>query len=125
VLKNRTTCATMDDIRDHNYHPRIASPENLPPRSHAIKVHILRGYYATYVMTSVQSENNTESNPLLYRYDEEDELLTPDMGFRSIRDEWAVYCTCSKCATYRCACRKSGQVPSVHPRFFDVPNSVL
>ncbi|KAK7072864.1 hypothetical protein SK128_004652, partial [Halocaridina rubra] len=109
VLKNGTICAMMDDLRDHNYHHSKASPEKLPPTSHAIKVQILRAYYVTYVMTSVLSENNTELNPLLYKYDEDDELLTPDMGSRSIPEEWAVYCTCSKCTTDRWACRKSGQ----------------
>lgn len=109
VLKNVTTCAMMDDLRDYNYHHSKASPVTFPPTSHAIKVHIRRAYYATYVMTSVLSENKTEFNPLLYGYDEEDELLTPDRGFRSIPTEWTVYCTCSKCVTDRCACRKSGQ----------------
>ncbi|KAK7078046.1 hypothetical protein SK128_013963 [Halocaridina rubra] len=36
------------------------------------------------IITSVLSEIITELNPLLYEYDEEDELLTPDKGFRSI-----------------------------------------
>ncbi|KAK7066656.1 hypothetical protein SK128_024467, partial [Halocaridina rubra] len=100
----------MDDLIDYNYHHSRASPEKLLPTSHAIKVHILRAYYGTYVMTSVLSENNIELNPLLYRYDKEDELHTPYMNFRSIPEEWAVYCTCTKCTTDGCACRKSGQV---------------
>ncbi|KAK7085414.1 hypothetical protein SK128_014520, partial [Halocaridina rubra] len=56
----------MDDLKDHNYHHSKAYPEKLPLTIHAIKVHILRAYYATYVMTSVLSENNTELNLLLY-----------------------------------------------------------
>ncbi|KAK7074632.1 hypothetical protein SK128_015964 [Halocaridina rubra] len=109
VKINGTACATMDDLMDHNYHCSKASPEKLPPTSHAIKIHILRAYYATNVMTSVQSQNSTKLNPLLYAYDEEDDLLNPEIGFRSIPEDWTAYCTFSKCATDSCACRRSGQ----------------
>ncbi|KAK7086900.1 hypothetical protein SK128_000804 [Halocaridina rubra] len=98
VLKNVTTSATMDDLRDHSYHHSKASPEKLPPIGHAIKVHILRACYATHVMTSALSENSTELNPLLYGYDEEDELLTPDMGFRSMAEsKYSIIPHLSKC----------------------------
>ena len=109
VLKNGTKCATMAELRDHPHHHSKASLEKFPPTSHAIKVHILRAYYATHVMASLLSENNTELNPYMYGYVKEDELLTPDMGFRSILEEWVISCTRSKCATFKCACRKSGQ----------------
>ena len=94
-------------LRDHNYHRSKTSLEKMPPTSHAIKVHILRAYYATYVMTSILSANTTELNPLLYGFEEEDEPLHPDNAIRSIPEEYAVHCTCLKCATERCACRKS------------------
>ena len=47
VLKNGTTCTTMDELRDHYYRSKT-SLEKLPSTSHAIKAHILRAYYATY-----------------------------------------------------------------------------
>ena len=71
------------------------------------KAHIVRAYYATYVMTSILSANTTELNPLLYGFEEDDERLHPDMAIRPIPEEYAVHCTCLKYATERCACRKS------------------
>ena len=94
-------------LRDHNYHRSKTSLEKMPPTSHTIKVHILRAYYATYVMTSILSANTTELIPLLYGFEEEDEPLHPDNAIRSIPEEYAVHCTCLKCATERCACRNS------------------
>ena len=100
VLKNATTCTSMDELGHRNYHRSKTSLEKLPPTSHAIKAHILRAYYATYVMT-----NTTELNLLLYGF--EDELLHPDKASRHISEEYAAHCTCLKCVTERCACRKS------------------
>ena len=78
------------------------------------KVHIVRAYYATYVMTSILSANTTELNPLLYGFEEEDERLHPDKAIRPIPEEYAVNCTCLKCATERCAYRKS-DLPALLP----------
>ena len=75
------------------------SLEKLPPTNHAIKAHIVRVYYATYVMTSILSANTIELNPLLYGFEEEDERLHPDKAIRPIPEEYAVHCTCLKCAT--------------------------
>ena len=47
VLKNGTTCTTMDELRDHNYYSKT-SLEKLPSTSHATKANIIGAYYATY-----------------------------------------------------------------------------
>ena len=91
VFKNGTSCTTMNELRDHLYHhSKCASIEQLPPTSHALKAHILRAYYGTYVLTTIQSDNRTMLNPLLYGYVEEDELLLPDMAFKCVPEEYAV-----------------------------------
>ena len=51
------------------------------------KAHIVRAYYATYVITSILSANTTELNPLLYGFKEEDERLHPDKAIRPIPEE--------------------------------------
>ena len=102
----------MDELRDHNYHPQQNLTREVALTNHAIKAHIVRAYYATYVMTSILSANTTELNPLLYGFEEEDERLHPDKAIRPIPEEYAVNCTCLKCATERCACRKSDLVAS-------------
>ena len=54
------------------------------------KVHIVRAYYATYVMTSILSANTTELN-ILYGYEEQDERLHPDKPSIPIPKEYAVH----------------------------------
>ena len=89
----------MDELRDHNYHPQQNLTREVALTNHAIKAHIVRAYYATYVMTSILSANTIELNPLLYGFEEEDERLHPDKAIRPIPKEYAVHCTCLKCAT--------------------------
>ena len=113
VYKKGTSCTTMDELRDYNYrHSKVVSLEQLPPTSYATKAHILRAYYATYVMTTILSADQDKLNPFLYGFEEENELLLPDMAVRPIPKEYAVQCTCSKCGTDRCACRGSDPVAS-------------
>ena len=76
VFKNGTSCTTMNELRDHLYYH--------------LKAHILRAYYGTYVLTTIQSDNRTMLNPLSYGYVEEDELLLPDMAFKCVPEEYAV-----------------------------------
>ena len=53
------------------------------------KAHIVRAYYAPYVMTSILSANTIELNTLLYGCEEEDERLHPDQAIRPIPEEYA------------------------------------
>ena len=111
VYKNGTTCSTMNELRDYIYHhSKGISLEQLPPTSHALKAHILRAYYGTYVMTTILSEEKVVLDPLAYGYVAENELLLPDMSVQPVPEEYAVQCNCSKCVTVKCPCRK-GNLP--------------
>lgn len=50
----------------------------------------------------------TMRNGFSYGYEEVDEELKPNVGLNPIPEDFAIYCTCTQCATARCRCRKNG-----------------
>lgn len=109
VLKRNTACKTMDELRIWMYHHRKGrSLVELPPTSHATRAHILRAFFATSVMTTLLDHQPSVLNPRVYGFVVEDDLLVPDLGLHPIPEEYAICCTCGKCATVRCICRKNG-----------------
>ena len=108
VLKKGTTFKTLDQLRFHKYHhAKRASLEDLPPTSYSIRLHIKRAYLATYEMISIFT-SQASLDPRQFGFELNDELLIPSNGRNPIPEDFAIHCTCSKCGTQRCLCRKSG-----------------
>ena len=109
VLKRGTTLKTMNQLRGWMYHhSKGCSLQDLPPTSYAVRLHILRAFYAANIMTSLLADQHPFLDPTLYGYVVENDLLIPDIGLRPVPEEFTVHCNCIKCAPIRCICRKSG-----------------
>ena len=99
----------MDELRIWMYHHQKGrSLDELPPTSHATKSHILRAFFATNVMTTLLDHKPSVLDPGVYEFAAEDDLLVPDLGLQPIPEEYSLFCTCGKCSTVRCTCRKNG-----------------
>lgn len=109
VLKKGTPYKTMDKLRNFHYHQsKRGRLDELPPTSHALREHIMRSFYTTYQMTSLMAPCPILLNPLSYGYEEVEEELKPNVGLNPIPEEFAIHCTCTRCASARCRCRKNG-----------------
>ena len=107
VLKRGTTMKTLNQLRSHRYHhAKGACLEDLPPTSHAIKLHIERAYFATREMLSLLSSSDS-LDPRQFGFELVDDLLVPSRENNPIPEELAIHCTCKKCGTERCPCRNS------------------
>ena len=107
VLKKGTTMKTMNQLRSHRYHhAKRSCLDDLPPTSHAIRLHILRAYFATKEMVSLLSSCEP-SDPRQFGFEFIDDLLVPSRGNNPIPEDIAIHCTCQKCGTRRCPCRGS------------------
>ena len=104
VVRKLSTCKTTDQMTDYLYHH--AKCQYLPPTSYAIRVHILRAFYANNLMTSVLSETSKSLDPTLYEFEVVNDLLIQRFGNHHILKEFTITCNCSKCATQCCPCQK-------------------
>jgi hypothetical protein len=107
VHKKGTTMKTMNQLRSHRYHHAKQSRlDDLPPTSHAIRLHIERAYFATNEMVSLLSPCEP-IDPRQFGFELIDDLLVPSRGNNPIPEDLAIHCTCQKCGTKRCLCRGS------------------
>lgn len=107
VLKKGTWCRTIDQLRSYIYHhgKRVCFDQH-PPTSYAMRVHILRAFYATNQIVSLLSPSPILLDPTHYGFAEVHELLMPDTDKNPIPEEFEVDCNCGKCANERCRCRE-------------------
>ena len=103
VRKKDSLCDTIDQLRYYEYHH--SKSLDLPPTSHATRLHILRSFYVTYQMTKLLTATQEQIDPTLYGFQETDNLLVPQIGRNPIPEEFTIKCQCSKCASERCPCR--------------------
>lgn len=109
VLKKGTSCRTTDELRCLLYHQsKRMSYEQLPPTSCSLREHIRRAFYVTNEMISLLSSPSKPLDPTQYGFEDVDEVLVPILGKNPIPEEMAVCCTCVKCASERCKCRREG-----------------
>ena len=107
VLKKGTGMKTMDQLRNFKYHhAKRSSLDDLPPTSHAIRLHIRRAYFATHQMVSLLSSCEP-LDPKEFGFEIIGNLLVPRKGNNPIPEDLAIHCTCQKCGTQRCPCRAS------------------
>jgi len=65
-----------------------------------------RAYYATHTMVTLLDSQQITLNPTQYGYQEDGDLLMPEMAIQPVPEEFAVHCNCTKCVNARCLCRK-------------------
>ena len=104
VYKSGTSCRTMDELRYYLYHHSKRTILELPPTSRAVKGHVLRAFYGTYLQ--LHCLDNPQLDPRDFGYIEADSILEPDHCQILLPDDFAIPCNCSSCATKRCVCRK-------------------
>ena len=107
VLMKGGPFSTMDELRYYKYHnSKNITFADLPPTSFAIRGHILHAFYATYMQ--LHYLDNPDLDPTEFGFEEEDEILVPNMCKRLVPDDLPQSCTCTKCSTKRCLCRHQG-----------------
>ncbi|KAK7070134.1 hypothetical protein SK128_020161 [Halocaridina rubra] len=107
VLKKGTGMKTMDQLRNYKYHHANRSClDDLPPTSHAIRLHIRRVYFATHQLVSLLSSCEP-LDPKEFGFELIGNLLVPSKGNNPIPDDLAIHCTSQICRTQRCPCRAS------------------
>ena len=74
--------------------------------SYSARSHIKRAFLATY--QQLNCINGSSLNPREFGFHEEDGLLMPTFNIRCFPDDLILSCTCMKCKTIRCNCRKNG-----------------
>ncbi len=104
VLQNGAPFQTMDQLRYYRYfHSKNVLYSELPPTSYALYAHILRCWYNCHIQLNCLK--NATLDPLLFAYEEDDNLLIPTKLHRIMPENLPLPCTCKKCATQRCRCR--------------------
>ena len=106
VFKNGSDLKTMDGLRYSRFHhAKNCAYTDLPPTSFSIKPHIRRAFYGIYLQ--MHCLNDPTLDPRLYGFEEQGDLLAPVLNIRLLPDDLPQPCTCGKCATKRCVCRKN------------------
>jgi len=106
VLKHGSPCKSMDELRYYQYHQtKSCTMDQLPPTSYATRGHILRAMYATHMQ--INCLRNDSLDPTQYGFELVDGQLIANKFCRLIPDDLVMCCTCRKCATRRCLCRKN------------------
>ena len=103
-VRKSSTCKTIDQLRDFLYHH--ANCQYLPPTCYATRLHILRAFYATNLMTYVLSRTSKSLNPTLYGSEVVNDLLVLQFENDLIPEEVTITCNYSKCATQAPPCRQ-------------------
>ena len=102
-VRQSSTRKTIDQLRDFLYHH--ANCQYLPPTCYATRLHILRAFYATNLMTYVLSRTSKSLNPTLYGSEVVNDLLVLQFENDLIPAEVTITCNYSKCATQSPPCR--------------------
>ncbi len=107
VLKPRTTCKTMDELRYTLYHQsKVSDIDELPPTSHATSGHLLRSLYTAH--RQINCLTCPLADPRQYGFEEVEGVLKPVTYSRLYPTDIVQSCACQQCATKRCECRKNG-----------------
>ena len=107
VLKPNSTCTTMDDLRYEMYHQsKVSDLHSLPPTSADLHLHILRCLYTTY--TQMHCLQNITVDPTNYGYELKNGSLVPIYHQNNVSESLVQICSCKKCLTKHCACRRIG-----------------
>lgn len=103
ILKKGTTFKTVDQLKSHIYHQiKGIVFEELPPTSYATRFHILRAFFANYLMDTLLSPKADSLEVTLYGAQETDKMLIPTNVKHPITEEYAVHCKGLKCGNRRC-----------------------
>lgn len=106
VYKSNSQCKSMDDLRYHLYHHSKNTIVDLPPTSRAIKGHILRAFYGTYLQ--IHCLDSPQLDPQSFGFSQVDGIMQPDRLQILLPDDFPMPCNCTSCATKRCPCRQVG-----------------
>ena len=107
VLNPNSTCTTMDDLRYEMYHQsKVGDLHSLPPTSADLHLHILRCLYTTY--TQMHCLQNVTVDPTNYGYELKNGSLVPIYHQNNVSESLVQTCSCKKCLTKHCACRRIG-----------------
>ena len=108
VLKPKSTCTTMDDLRYEMYHhSKVSDLHSLPPTSADLHLHILRCLYTTY--TQMHCLQNVTVDPTNYDYEFKNGSLVSIYHQNNVSESLVQTCSCKKCLTKHCACRRIGE----------------
>ena len=100
VVKKPSTFKATDRLRDYLYHH--AKCQYLTPTSYAIRMHILRAFYATNLMTNILFKTSKSLDPTLFGFEVVSDLLVLQFGNNPIPEEFTITCNCSKCVLRPC-----------------------
>ena len=113
VKRKNSDCTTFNQLRAWFYtHADRFSVEDLPATSSSIQLHILRAFYIVYTHTHCLDRDAFKLDPLLFGYEEQDDLLMPAKVKILLPppEEFVPNCTCKKCKTKSCVCI-AAQIP--------------
>ena len=106
VLQVGSPFNRMDQLRYYKYfHSKNIIYAELPPSTYSLRAHLLRCWYNCHVQ--LQCLGSSILDPLQYGYVDEDGIVSPLKRLRLVPLDLVLPCTCKKCATQRCACRKN------------------
>jgi hypothetical protein len=80
--------------------------DQLPPTSTSTMGHIKWAFYAAYIQMNFLTASSTD--PKLYGFTDTDGILMPSHCIGMLHEDFALSCSCQKCATKRCECRRHG-----------------
>ena len=107
VRNPNSTCTTVDDLRYEMYHQsKVSDLHSLPPTSADLHLHILRCLYTTY--TQMHCLQNVTVDPTNYGYELKNGSLVPIYHQNNVSESLVQTCSCKKCLTKHCACRRIG-----------------
>ena len=108
VLKQGTSCKTMDSLRAWQYHhSKNITIQQLPPTSRETYLHILRAIYATRIQLNCLTGATVDPRLFGFESSRMDDMLLPQRDVKLLPDDLFPSCACAKCATIRCSCRKN------------------
>ena len=108
VLKQGTSCKTMDSLRAWQYHhSKNITIQQLPPTSRETYLHILRAIYATRIQLNCLTGATVDPRLFGFESSRMDDMLLPQRDVKLLPDDLPPSCACAKCATIRCSCRKN------------------
>lgn len=105
IFKKGSDLKTLDELRYWMYHhSKSITLDKLPPTSYRATEHIKRAFYMTYLMLNCLE--GLVLDPIEYGFYQQDDLLLPCISKRIVPSELVQFCTCLKCSTIKCNCRK-------------------
>lgn len=107
VLKPKSRCAAMDDLRYEIYHQtKVNDLHSLLPTSADLHLLILSCPYTTYIQTHCLQKVTVD--PTNYGYEDRNGSLVPANCPNNVSESLIQTCSCKKCSTKHCSCRSIG-----------------